>query len=350
MLSSLKELIQWCKSQQQQIVIKKQFLQPDLNITSKQINENKVFMCNIEYKKSIIESTLASAKLYYDDRVKNIEMTTVSINEEVASANNNIMTHSSSLILSNLKRKLSSKKIKKDKKSSFQELKIKEENETDLNADADIADQFDDDDALDEEIDLLAKNQMSPTEIADHLVNKIDRKVQLLDRLWQELNRQSLNYNNVLINFHQNLQFINKSFETVSQRLNENEHLVSRISLTTEIASDKLAEELESIKNFQLKLSSYQPIIDEMCTHYSNINQELQNSASSSKNVLFDTKFEDLNKRWTNLQRQLQEKYLQLYSLVESSGANIFIKLSESVQMPWQRGISTTNKVPYYIK
>ena len=175
MLSSLKELIQWCKSQQQQIVIKKQFLQPDLNITSKQINENKVFMCNIEYKKSIIESTLASAKLYYDDRVKNIEMTTVSINEEVASANNNIMTHSSSLILSNLKRKLSSKKIKKDKKSSFQELKIKEENETDLNADADIADQFDDDDALDEEIDLLAKNQMSPTEIADHLVNKIDR-------------------------------------------------------------------------------------------------------------------------------------------------------------------------------
>ena len=87
-----------------------------------------------------------------------------------------------------------------------------------------------------------------------------------------------------------------------------------------------------------------------MCTHYSNINQELQNSASSSKNVLFDTKFEDLNIRWTNLQRQLQEKYLQLYSLVESSGANIFIKLSESVQMPWQRGISTTNKVPYYIK
>ena len=66
-------------------------------------------------------------------------------------------------------------------------------------------------------------------------------------------NLLTLNYNNVLVNFYQTLQFINKSFETVSQKLNENEHLVARISLSTEIASDKLAEELESIKNFQLK-------------------------------------------------------------------------------------------------
>ena len=61
-----------------------------------------------------------------------------------------------------------------------------------------------DDDVFDEDVDLMeAKNQLGPTEIAGHLVNKIDRKVQLLDKLWQELNRQSLNYNNILMNLNQ---------------------------------------------------------------------------------------------------------------------------------------------------
>lgn len=346
LLTSLKELIQWCKSQQQQIIIKKQSLQPDLNITSKQINENKVFMCNIEYKKSIIESTLASAKLYYDDRVKNIEQTTKEANE-VASTPTSQQT--SGLLLSSLKRKLSSKKNKKEKKNSFQELKIKEENENEEENAAKPCDDQLDDDVFDDELDAL--NKIGPNELAGHLVSKIDRKVQVLDRLWQELNRQSLNYNTILLNFYQNLQQINKSFELVNQKLNENEQLVARINLLTDIESDKLAEELENIKNFQLKLSTYQPLIDDMCTQYQNINQELHNCGSfKNLNPTFNAKFDDLNLRWTNLQSQLQEKYLHMYSLVESSGANIFLKLSESVQMPWQRSVSANNKVPYYIK
>ena len=42
LLSSLRELIQWCKSQQKEIVIRKRSLQPDLNLVCKQMNENKV--------------------------------------------------------------------------------------------------------------------------------------------------------------------------------------------------------------------------------------------------------------------------------------------------------------------
>ena len=171
-----------------------------------------------------------------------------------------------------------------------------------------------------------------------------------MDSLWQELNRQSLNYNNLLINFQQNLQHVHKSYELVNHELNENEHLLASFISIPEIEADKLADELDRVKNFQLKLSSYQPHIDEMNLKYNNINQDLNICGSTCQTQTFNKKFEDLNLRWTNLQNQLQEKYLHMYSLIESSGASIFLKLSDSVQAPWQRGISTTNKVPYYIK
>ena len=204
---------------------------------------------------------------------------------------------------------------------------------------------------------------MTPNEIAAHLVTKIDRKVQLLDRLWQELNRQSLSYNNLLVNFCQNLELLNKCFDLANQRLNENEQLVSGIGAISEIESDQLADELEKVKILQLKISSQQPLIDNMCTHYTNIIQDLQssdsvflktrnNSSSEQQQKMSSSicaKFDDLNLRWTNLQNQLQESYLHIYSLIESSGADIFLKLADSVQSPWQRGISA-NKVPYYIK
>jgi hypothetical protein len=125
-------------------------------------------------------------------------------------------------------------------------------------------------------------------------------------------------------------------------------------SIEPDIQNDKLALELEKVKQFQLELSLNQPLIDDMCTHYANINQELRQCESYNSNSMsqhmFNTKYDDLNLRWSNLQSQLQERYLHMYSLVESSGANIFLKLADSVQAPWQRGVSTTNKVPYYIK
>lgn len=355
-------------------------------------------MCNIEYKKSIIESTLASAKLYYDDRVKNIELTTREAKAAASAAasqinNSNLVGNSAnsgagaaSSALSGLKKKLSSKK-RKDKRSSFQELKINEETdqkddddkqqqqlqqheETNILNDDEVDNDIETDNDNENFIDLENSLTLSPNEIASHLVNKIDRKVQLLDRLWQELNRQSLNYNNILLNFYQNLQQLNKSFELVNQKLNENEQLVSKISNIGEIESEKLADELEKIKNFQLRMSTYQPLIDDMCTQYTNVMQELQHCGSISNGAntvqtatgtpisaqqaavlaAFNTKFDDINLRWSNLQNQLQENYLHIYSLIESSGANIFLKLADSVQSPWQRGISSSNKVPYYIK
>lgn len=174
--------------------------------------------------------------------------------------------------------------------------------------------------------------------------------MQQLDRLWQELNRQSLNYNNILINFQQNLQQIHKSFDLVNHELNENEQILASFISIPEIEADKLADELDKVKNFQLKLSSYQSHIDDMSLKFNSINQDLKTCGSTSPIRTFSNKFEDLCLRWTNLQNHIQEKYLHMYSLIESSGASIFLKLSDSVQTPWQRGISNTNKVPYYIK
>jgi hypothetical protein len=353
-------------------------------------------MCNVEYKKSIIESTIASAKLYYDDRIKNIESSTSNLAQSVENTKNESTAvaaaaavqsstsqaapsssgSSGGSSLFGLKKKLSSKK-KSEKKSSFQELKIKEE--TERESDGFLESQLDQqpavqeyedtidllEDNLDEnaEFDLILNSNMSSNEIATLLINKIDRKVQQLDRLWQELNRQSLNYNNTLINFYNNLQLLQKSFELVNQKLNQNEQLAGQINIVNHIESDKLADELEKVKTFQLKISSYQPLIDNMCTQYSNIFQELQHCDSiyiknqerssacgqSATNTI-TAKFDDLNLRWSNLQNQLQENYLHLYSLIESSGADIFLKLADGVQPPWQRAVSASNKIPYYIK
>ena len=143
LLNSLKELIHWCRMQQQEISMRKQSLQPDLNLVYKQINENKVFMCNVEYKKSIIESTLASAKLYYDDRLKSIEQSTKDsavLNKTAAScgvvSSSPTATAAAAATQSGgffgIRKRLSSsssKKSKEKKNSNLAELKIKEENE-----------------------------------------------------------------------------------------------------------------------------------------------------------------------------------------------------------------------------
>ena len=217
----------------------------------------------------------------------------------------------------------------------------------------DEADENNDETDIDDE--TYTNNQDDLSSV--NLIKKIDKKVQQLDRIWQELNRNSLNYNNLLYNFYQNLQNLNNSFELVSQKLNENEHLIAKLNTVSEIDSDKLSDELEKVKNFQLRISSYQPLIDDMCTQFTNINQELQSCGSLNENNLItdaqttlNSKFDDLNLRWSNIQSQLQEKYLHMYSLIESSGADIFLKLSDSVQPPWQRSVSSNNKVPYYIK
>lgn len=309
-------------------------------------------MCNIEYKKSIIESTLASAKLYYDDmRVKSIEQSATEVREDYTSKEQTSGTanEASGISFLGIKRRLSSRKRKNE--AQRKELKIDEGiNSNDKSENKEINDGVNDEyDDLDENDLSTNKCNMEPNELAKHLVGKIDRKVQLLDRLWQELNRQALNYNNSLLDFSQNLQQIHKSFEQVGQRLDETEQLADMsINSVSEIASDQLTEELERVKQLQLRVSSYQPLVDDMGTRFTEISRELQSNTVSV--AAFNGKFDDLNLRWSNLQSQLQEKYLHIYSLIESSGASIFLKLADSVQPPWQRGISATNKVPYYIK
>jgi hypothetical protein len=97
-------------------------------------------------------------------------------------------------------------------------------------------------------------------------------------------------------------------------------------------------------------MNSHQSLVDEMGAKFDEIGHVLRQCESKGAAPAFSAKFGDLSLRWANLQGHLQEKYLHVYSLIESSGASIFLKLAESVQPPWQRGISATNKVPYYIK
>lgn len=388
----------------------------------------------MEYKKSIIESTLASAKLYYDDRIKSIEASaaaeasmattttsaaataTTQAAPQTETSNGGGGSKSQIYSLFGLKRRMSSTSSSKkkggaketssssSKKSitSTSELKIKEDSdhhhETTTNGesqqqyhqgggeetDLDTAEQHGTEN--ENELEALVSGEMSASEKASLLAAKIERSVQTLDRVWQELNRQALAYNNLLVNFGNNLQLLQKAFESVQARLNENEAVAAKMNVVNQIESEKLADELEKVKNFQLKISSYQPYMDNLCNHYTNVIQELQNCDSTATAAVqagsggededeyneaaaaeavgsmiggksngralanIKAKFEDLNLRWSNLQNQLQENYLHLYSLIESSGADIFIKLADSVQSPWQRAVSANNKIPYYIK
>ena len=155
-------------------------------------------------------------------------------------------------------------------------------------------------------------------------------------------------------NLYQSFQQLNKIFDLINQKLNEHEHLISKLDDYNEEnkeklinENDKLAGNLDRIKSLQLLLFSYQSLIEDMSLKYRNLKDELVNISSNV--VSIDDKFNDLNKRWLTLNNLLQEKYNNLYNLIEISGADIFLKLSESVQTPWQRGVSQINKLPYYI-
>lgn len=394
LLSSLKELIEWCKEQQKQILLSKHSLQPDLNVINRQLIENKVLANNIEYKKPIIESTLASAKLYYDDRITSNKMKRNDDDDQRISETDIISDSSlasspttyepttqqelpastnSNSILNGLKKKINSKKKKHNNTNSeylmMMDLKIKEDiddkekenNEIEIKKlQAENEEEFDDDE-IEESTLFLDDPNLKPNEIADILVSKIEKNVKILDKLWQELNRQSLNFTTLLLSLHQMLTQINKSFELINQKINEKEQIINRSfnGSIDEIEHDKLAEEFESVKNFQLHLSSLQPLIDEISSLYLKVNQLLEqcgnslnlNRSSTQSEIIFKAKYDDLNQQWNIIQNKLQKKYLNLHSLIESSGANIFLKLvNESVQSPWQRSVSNSNKVPYYIK
>jgi hypothetical protein len=243
-------------------------------------------MCNVEYKKSIIESTINSARQFYNKT---------------------------------------------------------EQSDVD---DDNIIENINDEQLQDDYITIM---QMNETEQSNFIINKIQTKVKLLLYLWKNLNKKTNDYNTYLLSQYESIQQLNKIFDLINQKLNENEHLINglkeinREQLINE--NDKLAENLDRIKNIQLHLTSYQPLIDDMNLKHKNLNDNLNRIDASS----IDDKCNDLNKRWLSLNNTLQEKYNNLYNLIESSGANIFLKLSESVSTPWQRCVSQINKLPYYM-
>ena len=255
-------------------------------------------MCNVEYKKSIIESTINSAKLYNNEN---------------------------------------------DKKSAYDvddNIDLLELN--DLNIDEEINDDF------------LSIIQMNETEQSKFIINKIETKVKILKYFWKKLNKRTQDYNFYLINLYQSLQQLNKICDSVNQKFNEYEQLISKLEEYSENSkeklineNEKLAENLNYIKNLQSGLNKCQSQIEDMNLKYRNLKDEL--IQISPPVISIDDRCNDLNKRWLALNSLLQEKYDNLYNLIEISGADIFLKLSGSVKDPWQRGLSQINKLPYYI-
>lgn len=97
-------------------------------------------MCNIDYKKSIIESTLTSAKLFHDDRLDTIEPIPTPSPPSPPTITHEIPTHVSSSSLSNLKKRFSSssstsssRKKKTERHSVTEILKIKEDTDQTTN-------------------------------------------------------------------------------------------------------------------------------------------------------------------------------------------------------------------------
>ena len=292
LLNSLKELITWCRNQTNQIDSRKQSVQTDTSLLQKQINEFKVnlneynslsnfnefflkvFMCNVEYKKSIIESTINSAKLYNNEN---------------------------------------------DKKSAYDvddNIDLLELN--DLNIDEEINDDF------------LSIIQMNETEQSKFIINKIETKVKILKYFWKKLNKRTQDYNFYLINLYQSLQQLNKICDSVNQKFNEYEQLISKLEEYSENSkeklineNEKLAENLNYIKNLQSGLNKCQSQIEDMNLKYRNLKDEL--IQISPPVISIDDRCNDLNKRWLALNSLLQEKYDNLYNLIEISGADIFL-------------------------
>ena len=192
------------------------------------------------------------------------------------------------------------------------------------------------------------------------IMAKLSHKVTTLENLWVHLYQNFTNYELKLHSFYQNLILLNKSFVNVTQKLEENETVLENLNSTidhNEISDEnQLTDNLEKVKIFQISITSLQPIVEEMNQNFVNLSHDLEYFNEDQNNILnlelthnLQTKYDDLNLRWSTLQQHIQEIYLHLYSLAETPESNIFFKLSSSVQPPWQRSISA-NKIPYYIK
>lgn len=305
LITSLNDLINWCKTQHNQIILKKKSIQPDSINLQRHINEFKVFMCNIEYKKSIIESTINSAKLFYND-----------------------------------KKKVTGKVMNGNDESDDDD----DEYEDELIIDQDIETQED-------FINILSMDEIQQ---AEFIVNKVEKKLENLQNLWRKLNKNTTSFNERLIKIAHDIQLLNRTFDNLNLKLNESETQIIKLNVPENIDNEQLAEELDSIKCLQNKVASYQALVDDMSLKYNNFNHDINQLVISKNNLIanssIESKYQDLIRRWTHLTNLLQEKYTNLYNFIEITGANIFLKLNESVQQPWQRGILSHNKLPYYIK
>lgn len=186
----------------------------------------------------------------------------------------------------------------------------------------------------------------------------MEKKVAYLEKKWQSLNKDFVNFEQKIHSFYQNLLLLNRSFINVNQKLEENETILEGLSSNLDhneiLDENQLTENLEKVKIFQISATALQPLIEDMNKNFSNLSLDIQYlSQTIDLNVEsihhIQNKYDDLNLRWTSLQQHIQEIFLNLYSMAETPESNIFFKLSASVQPPWQRSISK-NKIPYYIK
>jgi hypothetical protein len=277
----------------------------------------KVFQCNVEYKRSLIDSTISSARLYYNDDVA------------TTPANN-----------------------------------------------VDLVD--DDGHEFDIEEDELKKLQgiRNKTEQAQYVIGKIQKKVKHLESTWSILNKNTAEFNQYLVNMHRALFDLNRPYDALCQVINDNERQINDLNQSTiqtmvhgdgasrvtdtngtsPTSVEKIIDNLNKLKAIQISLNANMALIEDVKTKYENL--KLQ-SGTGSKLSEFDLKYTTLFKRWSNLISQLNASYTRLCGLIDMysnegdsatiGSGSLYLQLTNSVQAPWQRAISSTNKTPYYI-
>jgi hypothetical protein len=238
------------------------------------------------------------------------------------------------------------------------------------NSDKNSDDLNDDGSEFEIEEDELKKLQAvtNKSDQADYVVNKIQKKVRLLDFTWSVLNTKTNEYSQYLLNTHKTLFDLNKSYDTLCQAINESEQQISELNLSTQVVHEvtsaektsvyvssieKIIENLNKLKVIQINLNTNLSLIEDVKVKYEGLKAQCSTTTSTD----FDLKFTNLFKRWSNLISLLNDNYTKLCGMIDmySSGSGdsvggLYLQLNNSVQAPWQRAVSSANKVPYYIK
>ncbi|CAF0734066.1 unnamed protein product [Brachionus calyciflorus] len=284
-LKSLIDLKSWCKSKECELNDMKKQVQPDVNLVAKLLEDANIFRSNVEFKKSLIENTLFTAKSHLKSQLSS-ELTNEPVLQSDDESESDIDKKDELTILKKINQKIKSLDL----------------NWTDLNQNFSNYEQ---------KIHSLYQTLTQLNKSFSNVAQKLDENETILDSLNSSIDHNEISDENQLTENLEKVKMFQISINTMQSNIEEMNNHFSNLNQDLQF--------FDQTNNLSLDLM-----------------QNIQN------------KYDDLNLRWSSLQQHIQEIYLHLYSLAETPESNIFFKLSGSVQPPWQRSISS-NKIPYYI-